>query len=114
MAEDAQYDDSDEDMMEVWKKLADDWKDHDHGVIAQVNCNSEHGYEICNHFGIEVSAVLYDQALPRSSQADKLPIFSRAAVRLASMIITSFPSKHFVITWPDWLETALTVSYDLD
>ena len=45
----------DEDIMEVWKKLAEEWKDHEHGAIAQVNCNSEYGYELCGYFGIEVS-----------------------------------------------------------
>jgi Thioredoxin len=36
-----------------WEKLAEDWKDHPIGMIAEVDCTEATGKPLCEDFGIE-------------------------------------------------------------
>lgn len=40
-------------MASDWEKLAEEWKDHAVGLIAEVDCTEESGKPLCEEYGVE-------------------------------------------------------------
>ena len=40
-------------MAEDFSKLADDWKDHKVGLVAEIDCTTEEGSPLCEQFNVE-------------------------------------------------------------
>ena len=40
-----------------WERLADEWKDHPVGLVAEVDCTSDDGKPLCEDFEVQVRLV---------------------------------------------------------
>jgi hypothetical protein len=37
-----------------WRKLENDWKDHDIALVAEVDCTAHHNQEFCEDYEVQV------------------------------------------------------------
>jgi hypothetical protein len=40
-------------MAPAWEKLAEDWKDHKVGLVAEIDCDSEEGRGLCEEYDVQ-------------------------------------------------------------
>ena len=55
-------------MADDWAKLEEEWKDHDVGLVAEVDCTSDDGQQICEDYQIEgFPTIMYGDPLAAES-----------------------------------------------